>query len=152
MFRQKHKKLLRRVSNLLFALTIIAFGLGFWLKADDTVFVWTMLIGMVSWGGGCFVSTLGFLGKEAANRWYRAANLAALILYLLMGVLAIGAAVAWGIAGLTLGQFPVVSWVLLTTAMAAGLVGILVIGGLGATGWMVQSEEETLQRIRSRGR
>ena len=63
------------------------------------------------------------------------------------------AAVVWGMTGPTMGQFPLdASFVLLVSAVAVLLVGLLVVCGLAATGGIVQGNEETRRWARSRSR
>ena len=152
MFRVKHKKLLSRGINLLLSLVIGVIVIEDLLKPGKAVAVWMTLVCLVIAGGVFFVVSLELRGQRPANRWYRAAYWAAWILCLLLGALLISAAVAWGITGPTVEQFPVVSSVLLITAQIGGLVGIFVVGGLAIIGYIAQGTEETRQWVRSRGR
>ena len=152
MFRLKHKKLLSRGVNLLFALLLGVMVLeGLVLKPGGVVIAWTILIGLVIVGGMGLVIPLEIEAQDQANRWYRAAYRAVWPFSALPGALIILSVVVWGIVRPTPGQFPV-SGVLLITGMILPLVGILVVGGLAVTGYIAQGTEETRQWARSLGR
>jgi len=145
MFRLKHKNLLSRGKNLLFALVLGATVLEFLLKPSGAVIAWTLLIGLLIVGGIGLAIPLEIEEPEPSNRWYRAAYWGVWLFCALPGAMIIGAAVAWGITGPTLEQFPGVSSVLLLTGMVLGLVGFLVVGGLAVTGEITKGNEETRQ-------
>ena len=152
MFRLKHKNLLLRGLNLLFSLVIVVAGLEkFVFKPGKTVEIWTILAFLVIGGALFFALPLELREQQLVNRWYRAAYWAAWPFCELAGALFIGAAVVWGLTGPTLEEVPPVSEALLLAVQIGGLVGIFVVGGLAATGYIAQGTEETRQWARSLG-
>ena len=152
MVRPHHKRRFVRGMQIVFALVLGVWLLEFLVKPGEAVFTWTALIALVSLGGMCLVLPWGFPGQTRENRWSRAADRAGTVLSLLLGALFLGAAVAWGIAGPTLKQFPAVSGVLLVTALVLGGMGVLLLGGLGVIGEIAQGNEETRRWAHSLGR